>query len=169
MGVTTLRRSPVRPQPNGHGAVPSLEPSRWQQFLSPRVLLIGAVLITINALFVRAVQDPDFWWHVRIGRWIVENTALPSHDLFTYAVTNHVWTDHEYLTEALMWLLYSRWGMAPIIIGFAAITWLGFWLIFRSARGSRQPYVVVGILLAIGALAGAPIWGPRAQMITFTL
>jgi hypothetical protein len=29
--------------------------------------------------------------------------------------------------------------------------------------------VIVGLGLAMGALAGAPIWGPRAQMITFTL
>jgi hypothetical protein len=38
---------------------------------------------------------------------------------------------------------------------------------YRQVR--RQPFVIVGIGLALGAVAGAPIWGPRAQMITFAL
>src|SRR5207245_8647149 len=31
------------------------------------------------------------------------------------------------------------------------------------------PFVIAGVGLALGAIAGAPIWGPRAQMITFAL
>jgi hypothetical protein len=38
---------------------------------------------------------------------------------------------------------------------------------YRQVR--RQPFVVVGVGLALGAVVGSPIWGPRAQMITFFL
>jgi hypothetical protein len=38
---------------------------------------------------------------------------------------------------------------------------------YRHVR--RQPFVLVALGLALGAVAGAPIWGPRAQMITFAL
>ena len=135
------------------------------QRLSTRTLLVGGVMIVITSLFVTAEQDPDFWWHLRIGRWMVDNDRLPSTDLFTYTVPNHVWTDHEYLTEILMWLLYSAHGTVGIAIAFGVITWLGFWLMYRQVR--RQPFVVVGVGLALAAVAGNPIWGPRAQMITF--
>ena len=136
---------------------------------TPRVLFLSAVFTTINVLFIRAVQDPDFWWHIRTGQWIAEHFALPAHDIYTYTVSGHLWTDHEYLTEVLMWLAYSHFGIAPIVTGFAAVTWAAFWLMFRTADGARQPYVVVGLALALAAVAGAPIWGPRAQMITFFL
>jgi len=135
--------------------------------LSARTLLLGGVLIVIAALFVGAVQDPDFWWHIRIGRWMVENGRLPSTDIFTYTVPNHVWTDHEYLTEILMWLIYSSTGAIGIGIFFGLITYAGFYLMYRQVR--REPFVMVGVGLALGAVAGAPIWGPRAQMITFAL
>jgi hypothetical protein len=122
-------------------------------------------MLAVLMLFTAGIQDPDFWWHLRIGRWMVENGRLPSHDLFTFTVPDHVWTDHEYLTEVLMWLVYSATGAVGIAIVFGLVTWAGFWLIYRQVR--RQPFVIVGLGLALGALAGWPIWGPRAQMITF--
>ena len=98
---------------------------------------------------------------------MVENHRLPSTDIFTYTVPDHVWTDHEYLTEILMWFVYSSAGTVGIAIAFGVITWLGFWLMYRQVR--RQPFVIVGLGLALAAVAGDPIWGPRAQMITFAL
>ncbi|HEY8812222.1 MAG TPA: hypothetical protein VIO86_06990, partial [Candidatus Dormibacteraeota bacterium] len=72
---------------------------RLTEWLSAKTLLIGGVMLAILMLFMEGFQDPDFWWHLRVGRWIIENGKLPSHDLFTYTVPDHVWTDHEYLTE----------------------------------------------------------------------
>src|SRR5438445_10717748 len=124
-------------------------------------------MVVMLSLFVGVEQDPDFWWHLRIGRWMVESGGLPSHDIFTFTVPAHVWTDHEYLTEILMWLIYSAAGLAVLCIVFGLITWAGFYLIYRQVR--HQPFGVVGVGLAIGAVPGAPMWGPRAQMITFAL
>jgi hypothetical protein len=140
---------------------------RLTERLTARTLLLGGVLTITLALFTSSEQDPDFWWHLRIGRWMVENGRLPSTDIFTFTVPNHVWTDHEYLTEILIWLVYSTAGLAVLCVAFGLITWAGFWLIYRQVR--HQPFVIVGVGLAIGALAGEPIWGPRAQMITFAL
>ena len=124
-------------------------------------------MIVIAALFVGSVQDPDFWWHIRIGRWMTENGRLPSTDIFTFTVPNHVWTDHEYLTETLMWLIYSNMGAIGIALVFGLVTYTGFYLMYRQVR--REPFVIAGVGLALGAVAGSPIWGPRAQMITFAL
>src|ERR1700694_1489572 len=135
--------------------------------LGAKTLLLGGVMIVILSLFVAGEQDPDFWWHLRIGRWMVENGRLPSTDIFTHTVPGHVWTDHEYLTEILIWLVYKATGGGGLAPAFGLLTWAAFWLIYRQVR--RQPWVIVGIGLALGAIAGSPIWGPRAQMITFFL
>ena len=135
--------------------------------LSARTLLLGGVMIVMLGLLIGVEQDPDFWWHLRIGRWMLENGRLPSQDIFTYTVSGHAWIDHEYLTEILMWLTYSTFGVTVLVIAFGLLTWAGFWLIYMQVR--RQPFVFAGVGLAIAAVAGAPIWGPRAQMITFVL
>jgi hypothetical protein len=140
---------------------------RLTERLSARTLLLGGVMIVTLSLFIAGEQDPDFWWHVRIGRWMVDNGRLPSSDIFTFTVPGHVWTDHEYLTEILMWLVYRAAGPVGLSLAFGLLTWAAFWILYRQVR--RQPWVIVGVGLAIGAVAGSPIWGPRAQMITFFL
>jgi hypothetical protein len=140
---------------------------RLTERLTARTLLLGGVMIVMLVLFIGVEQDPDFWWHLRIGQWMVDNGRLPTNDIFTFTATSHVWTDHEYLTEILMWLTYSRLGLTAVVIAFGLVTWLGFWLMYLQVR--RQPFVFIGLGLTIGAVAGAPIWGPRAQMITFAL
>ena len=124
-------------------------------------------MVVILSLFTASEQDPDFWWHVRIGRWMVDNWRLPSTDIFTFTVPNHVWTDHEYLTEILMWLVYGATGVVGVSLAFGLLTWAAFWILYQQVR--RQPWVIIAVGLAIGAVAGSPIWGPRAQMITFFL
>jgi hypothetical protein len=140
---------------------------RLTERLTARTLLLGGVMTIVLVLFIGVEQDPDFWWHLRIGRWMVENGRLPASDIFTFTATGHVWTDHEYLTEILMWLTYSTFGLPALLVAFGLVTWAGFWFMFQQVR--RQPFVFAGLGLTIGAVAGAPIWGPRAQMITFAL
>src|SRR5207244_9622146 len=106
-------------------------------------------------------------WHLRIGRWMVEHGRLPSSDIFTFTATNHIWTDHEYLTEILMWLAYSSLGLTFLVILFGLLTWAGFWLIYLQVR--RQPFVFIGVGLPSGPLDGSPICGPRSQTRTFVL
>jgi hypothetical protein len=137
--------------------------------LGARELLLAAVLASSLALFVRPVSDPDFWYHVRVGRWIVEHGRLPGTDLFTYTVAGHAWVDHEWLSEVLMWLVYARLGAAGVSVAFGIVTWLGLLLVLAAVRPGRQPYVIVGLAMALAAVAGSPLLGPRPQVFTFAL
>jgi hypothetical protein len=135
--------------------------------LSPRNLFLVGIFLAILRQFVQPIFDPDFWWHLRTGQWILDNHALPTHDLYTFTVSNHAWTTHEYLIEVIMWLAWSYGGNVAISVGFGLLTWWAFWFIYKTADGPRQPFVIVGTGLALGTIAGAAIWGPRSQMITF--
>jgi hypothetical protein len=132
-----------------------------------RTLLLGAVLVSSLALFLRPVTDTDFWFHAATGRWIVEHGRLPAHDLFTYTVAGHRWVNHEYLTEVLLWLLQARAGLVGVAVVFGALTWLGLVLVVAACGPRHRPYVIVGLAASLAALAGGPIWGARPQMVTF--
>ena len=129
---------------------------------------MGGVLVTTLAALMRPVQDPDFWWHLATGRWIALHLRPPAHDLFTFTVPDHVWVDHEYLTELLMWLAYRAGGLFGVELGFGLLSFVGFLYIYRTSEPKHRPYVIVALGLALAVLAGGPIWGPRPQMITFT-
>lgn len=123
-------------------------------------------MIASLAALTSPEADPDFWWHLRIGQWIEQN-GLPRTDVFTYTVPDHAWTDHEWLTEVLIAWVYAHGGMFAISLAFGLLTWAGLLVVLRSSRPARHPYVVVALAMALAVAAGAPIWGPRAQMITF--
>lgn len=121
------------------------------------------------AAFITPVSDPDFWWHLRTGQWMLQHASLPAHDLYTFTVPNHAWTDHEYLAEILMALVWAAGGAVAISVVFGLLTWLGWMCVWLAADYARRPYVIAGAAIVLGVLAAGPIWGPRAQMITFAL
>jgi hypothetical protein len=141
----------------------------WRRWTTPGALLVGVALVLLLTVLTRRVGDPDFWWHLRIAQWMVDNHSLPSHDIFTYTVPTNPWVDHEYGTELIMYGLYRLGGFALVSVVFALVTWAGFLLIVRRIQLERVPAVIIAIVLGLAALAGAAVWGPRSQMITFAL
>ncbi len=132
-------------------------------------LVVLAVMIGMLPLVVRRVGDADYWWHIVTARWILDHHALPAHDLYTYTVPDHRWTDHEYLSELLMYGLGKVGGQLAVSLGFGAITWAGFWFLLRRINLRATNFVATAAALALAAVAGVAVWGPRPQMITFAL
>ena len=117
---------------------------------------------------IQPVTDPDFWWHITTGNWILSHQAVPHHDLYTFTVRDHRWITHEWLSEVLISALYAAGRLPLVSLVFGAITAAGFLLVYR-AIDRRVNFVIAGLTLALGVAAANPIWGPRIQMITFAL
>jgi hypothetical protein len=81
----------------------------------------------------------------------------------------HLWVMHEWLTEVLFAVLHAAGGLALIVIVLSAVTWLGLVFVVQRARLMRPHNATVALGLLLAVVAGYPIWGPRAQMITFAL
>ncbi|MBJ7596941.1 MAG: hypothetical protein DLM67_08495 [Candidatus Nephthysia bennettiae] len=163
--------APARP-PTAHGPALGASPRgavarRLSDSLSARGLLVGSVFVLLAWVVIRPVQDPDYWWHVTAGHWILQHRALPGHDLFTYTAAAHPWVDHEYLSEIALHLLQQSLGVAGVSVLFGAISLAGIWLIDRRSQLEPQPYVIRALLLGLAGVAGSPFWGPRPQMLTF--
>jgi hypothetical protein len=138
----------------------------WLRRLKLPQLFLGAILLIAIVPVTGAVSDPDFFWHLRVGQWIIDHRSIPTHDLFTYTVSDHRFVAHEWLSEVIMAAVTAVFGLGGVSLYFAAITWAGFVGLLRTARAG---YVIAGLGVVIGVAAGNPIWGPRTQMITFAL
>ncbi|MGH7721855.1 MAG: hypothetical protein ACRENL_03325 [Candidatus Dormibacteria bacterium] len=150
-------------------SVAQRRPPRWRTSWSVGSFAVLVVMIGMLPLVVRRVGDADYWWHIVTARWILDHHALPAHDLYTYTVPSHQWTDHEYLAELLMYGLGKVGGQLAVSLGFGAITWAGFWFVLRRISLRPTQFVATAAALALAALAGVAVWGPRPQMITFAL
>ena len=129
--------------------------------------VILAVMVAMLPLVFRRVGDADYWWHIVTARWIVDHHALPTHDIYTYTVNSHPWTDHEWLTELVMYGLGTVGGQLAVSLGLGAVTWAGFWLILARIQRRPTAFVATAAAMALAAVAGVAVWGPRPQMVTF--
>ncbi len=134
---------------------------------SPGGLFLCAVMLAAAFPLTSPIRDPDFWWHLRAGQLIIQNGGLLHTDPFTYTVASHAWTMHEWLSEVLFAELYRWGGLAGIVAFLSVVSWLGVLCIMARARCDSPGPMVLGGGMVLAVVAGYPIWGPRAQMITF--
>ncbi|HEY6782428.1 MAG TPA: hypothetical protein VI296_04270 [Candidatus Dormibacteraeota bacterium] len=130
-------------------------------------LLVVAAFVVILCVIVRRGGDPDIFWHLATGQWMVDHHQIVSHDLFTFTVAGKPWIDPEYTTEVIAYLIFKLGGLTLVSLAFGAVTFVGFLLIWRRVRLENANPIIAAIVIGVAGLAGAAVWGPRPQMITF--
>ena len=155
--------TPFSPEPGAEGWLSRA--ARWLDL--PRFFTI-AILVTVLMAAIQPVTDPDFWWHLTTGNWILSHHAVPHQDLYTFTVSDHRWIAHEWLSEVILAALFALGRLPLISLVLGAVTAAGFALVYL-AIDRRVNFVIRGLVLALGVAAANPIWGPRIQMVTFAL
>lgn len=85
--------------------------------MKPRkaVLTLGFfafVLLLAAPAFLGPPQNPDLFWHLSAGKQIVLSRSIPRADFLSWSMSGQPWTDFEWLTQAVYFLLYSKYGLA---------------------------------------------------------
>src|SRR5258706_5381960 len=126
----------------------------------------GILLFGLLAMTARNAVDPDLWWHLRTGQWIMETGHIPHADPFSFTRAGSPWVAHEWLSEVTFYEIWKHSGETGLIIFSAIGTTAGFMLLYLRCRGKAQWAAAV---VTLGAVASAPTWGVRPQMFTFAL
>jgi hypothetical protein len=136
---------------------------------STEIPFAAILLFGLLAMTARNAIDPDLWWHLRSGQWIVESHTIPHSDPFSFTRAGYPWISHEWLSEILFYELFKHGGAAALIVFSAIITTAGFMLLYLRClpRGEKRHWAAAAT--ALGALVSAPSWGIRPQMFTFTM
>ena len=131
-----------------------------------------APLYVAAAAFAIAVSlpggDPDTYWHLASGKWMVEHGQLLRADVFSSTVNGAPYSVGEWLGELGIYGSYVLGGWAGIALLRATLVAIGAFFITKVAlRAAPAPFA-----LAITALALALseiTWTDRPQLFTFAL
>src|SRR3989442_4684523 len=126
----------------------------------------GILLFGLLAMTACNAVDPDLWWHLRTGHWIIETVHIPRSDSSSFTRAGSPWVSHEWLSEVAFYEIWKHSGSAGLIIFSAVVTTAGFMLLYLRSPGKPR---WAAVTLLLGALAAAPVWGVRPQMFTFVL
>ncbi len=143
----------------------------WARRLpSPLAILVvtGTALVCIVAV-VHGLSDPDYYWHLTVGRLIAQTGQVPTADPFSFTYAGQPWTAHEWLGELLMYLLVRGIGPVATMVAFGIAGMAGPAVLARvlHRQGVGVPALGIGLLLATWIMVGyATI---RPQVLSWAL
>jgi hypothetical protein len=134
--------------------------------LDTKRLLVIILFLSIFVMATQGIGDPDFFWHLRTGQLIWERRSIPREDPFSYTARGQAWVAHEWLTETILFALYSLIGQKGLILAFALLITCTFILVYLQCEG--RPWLATFVVL-LASLTSAISWGVRPQMISLFL
>ena len=67
------------------------------------------------------LNDPDTFWHIRTGQWILDHWQFPTVDVFSYTAAGKPWISTEWLSEVIFAVAFKLGGWRAVV-GMTAIT-----------------------------------------------
>ncbi|MFA4993186.1 MAG: hypothetical protein WC571_04375 [Candidatus Omnitrophota bacterium] len=121
-----------------------------------RILGICCMVAAFCLIFVmcqRAISDPDIWLHLKTGEFILKNKTVPVQDIFSCTVAGKPWVDHEWLFQAVTYLVYNRWGADGLVSLECYIILSTFLVLLLIAVKNIKSYTVIAVFLSMAAYA----------------
>ncbi len=131
-------------------------------------VLFLALAMILLARLTRFIE-PDFFMHLRVGQWILENRTVPRIDVFSHVAEGLPWTDHEWLFQVLLYGLHKLGGWPLLALSRCALLTLSYYITYKTCRlvGLRFSLAVAMTLIVAGMSMGSVEFRP--QVITYVL
>ena len=97
---------------SGPAGLQPLRRIQWAQ-----AVVLAALFSFPGILCLRAAHmvDPDIWWHLRTGEWILQHHAVPHTDPFSSIGAGKPWSAYSWLFELLVYQLFLRLGLVGLV------------------------------------------------------
>lgn len=121
----------------------------------PLAVVVFAVSVLAAALpyALKLGADRDLWWHVRTGQMILEQRGLPDEDPFSFTAPQAQWTNHEWLSDIAVAVVYDLGGDSALLVWRVALL-VSFMTVFALALRNRfeHPAFLLAALLLTAPL-----------------
>jgi len=128
-----------------------------------------ALMAAIAFVSQTTVRDPDLWWHLKVGDWIVQNHAVPYVGIFSRTAGTRPWIAYSWGYEVLLSRAYAWFGLMGLalfgILLTVAVAFALFWMLHRLCGR----FWVAWILSLIGCFAYLFSLMPRPVFFTMIL
>lgn len=91
-----------------------------------RAIAASELLVWVGLTFIFAalplanirynkLADPDIWWHMRAGEWIVQNHSIPHADPFSASTLGRPWVDYCWMFDVGSYWIVKNFDLASIL------------------------------------------------------
>lgn len=133
-------------------------------------LIICALVTIILYCFSTGVSGNDFWWHIKVGEYIIKNNVVPTNDIFSWVGTAKEieWTAHEWLADVILYTIFNCFGKMGIYIFSIVSAGLMTLLLWRqSKKYIRENLLIGGIFFSLFAVLSSLFFYGRPHVFSF--
>ncbi len=122
--------------------------------------LLFLYVVLFFVFFIRGFLflDPDFGWHIRNGELMLTQGLIRT-DPYSYTMPQFSVVSHEWLTDVVWFVLYSKFGLWAITFVWA---FLPLMFLFLLTKGFKKKNLLITVLAA-GVIF--PFYGNRPQVL----
>ena len=130
--------------------------------------LIVGVFIFVNT---QPIRPHDFWWHMAVGREILQTGTIPSIDIYSFTMLGAPYPSYQafWLADINLYGLFQAGGPALVILiqslVITAAYGLLLWLCWRVSKSWR----IAALAVLFAAALGINNWNVRPQTISYLL
>ena len=130
---------------------------------------VGAyLLLLING--TRLLNDSDTYWHVAVGRWILDHQTFPRVDIYSFTKAGEPWISTSWLAQVLYAETYQLAGWAgPVILAAASVAVTFALLAFILSRRVPAIYAAIIVLVALALSASRLLARPHVLALPVML
>ena len=114
------------------------------------------------------MSDPDTYWHIATGKWILAERAFPRHDIFSHTAFGRPWVDLEWLAQVILFVGYDLFGWRGLVLLSALVTALTFAFLYLLLARELRATVALGAS-AISFLFASNHFLARPHLLTFPI
>jgi len=133
-------------------------------------VMIAGLLTMLACLTVRGrFNDPDLWWHLKMGEIVWTTHAIPTTDIFSFTTHHHSWIPHEWLAQVTIFAAYHWGGFAGLMLWlcfFASAIFIAGYALCTFYSGNAKVSFLGALVVFVFATVGLSI---RPQMIGYLL
>ena len=141
-------------------------PVNW---LSRNVFPIGLAAAAFSLAVGLPASDPDTYWHLASGQWMIDHRAILRSDLFSSTVPGQPYSVGEWLGEVVLAQVYSVAGWTGLAIFSAAMVAIAAFFLARLSRRDGAPIAAAALVAVAALIVSKSRWTDRPAIFTFVL
>ncbi len=114
----------------------------------------------------------DYYWHVKLGEYIIKNKTVPTMDIFSwYGIINNLpWISHEWLSGVILYLNKIIFGKYAVLIFCTTMYFTIMLLLFFLNKKEYLKNIKFTLLhILIGSILLSALVTPRPHLLSYCL
>ena len=131
-----------------------------------------ATFFAVAALVLAAsepAKDPDLFWHLASGQWMLDNGRLLDRDVFSSTREGAPYAIGQWLGQVALALAFRSWGWAGIDLLRAALVGVATLFLARAVLRVQPHPGWAALPIVAAVLVSRLAWGDRPQLFTLAL